>query len=215
MYHDEIRVWIRKGYAGLRQWDVWLEVGDLCRWVRNLSRIHIRRRWCLRRICNFKFMTINSAMTMTLGHQIWLVSRDFGGGGDQGDPGKESAQPKPLEASCLLKLLEGLPGLLSCTKLDAMVPEDNRSEGRGGGTEKARDLGHGVQFHQGGSSRWEIEVYKEEDNETHREEDQEDVLEIDPEEEEEEIAQKFLAIAVYYSRKRFDAKVLFAEMLNA
>jgi hypothetical protein len=39
------------------------------------------------------------------------------------------------------------------------------------------------------------------------------VLEIDPEEE--EIAQKFLAIVVYYSCKSFNAKVLFAEMLNA
>jgi hypothetical protein len=114
--------------------------------------------------------------------------------------------------SCLLELLEGLPGLLSCTKLDVMVPEDNRSEGRGGGTEKASDLRYMVQFHQGESSRWEIEVYKE-DNETHPEEDQEEVLEIDPEEE--EIAQKFLAIVVYYSCKSFNAKVLFAEMLNA
>jgi hypothetical protein len=40
------------------------------------------------------------------------------------------------------------------------------------------------------------------------------LLKIDLDVEEEEIARKFLAIALYYSQKSFSAKVLFAEMLN-
>jgi hypothetical protein len=46
-------------------------------------------------------------------------------------------------------------------------------------------------------------------------EDYEELLEFDLEEEEAEIAQKSLAIAVYYSRKNFNAQYLFSEMLHA
>jgi hypothetical protein len=46
-------------------------------------------------------------------------------------------------------------------------------------------------------------------------EDYEELLEFDLEEEEAEIAHKSLAIAVYYSRKNFNAQYLFSEMLHA
>jgi hypothetical protein len=46
-------------------------------------------------------------------------------------------------------------------------------------------------------------------------EDKEEILEFDLEEEQDEIAQKFLAIAVYHSRKSFSAQYMFFDMLNA
>jgi hypothetical protein len=76
-------------------------------------------------------------------------------------------------------------------------------------------LGKGVKVLHGEKSGWEIEVYKHQTTETPGEDEQEDLLEIDLDGEEEEISRKFLAIVVYYSRKSFSAKYLFAEMMNA
>jgi hypothetical protein len=69
--------------------------------------------------------------------------------------------------------------------------------------------------YQGERSGWEIELYKHKEAGSSGKDALEDALEIDLEVEEEEISRKFLAIAVYYSRKSFGAKYLFAEMVNA
>jgi hypothetical protein len=50
---------------------------------------------------------------------------------------------------------------------------------------------------------------------TQKVEDEEEILEFDLEEEQDEIAQKFLAIVVYHSHKSFSAQYLFSDMLHA
>jgi hypothetical protein len=139
----------------------------------------------------------------------------FGGGGDQGDSGEEFAHPKPPGASHRIELAEYLQGQLSCSRVAVMEEAGKAMEGKAEKVNQGRDLGPGGQFQQGETSRWAIEVYKHKDRGIPTEEEQDDCLEIDLDEEEEEISRKYLAIAVFYFRKSFNAKYLFAEMMNA
>jgi hypothetical protein len=143
------------------------------------------------------------------------VQQVLDSGGDQGDSGEEFAHPKPPGASHQTELAEYLQGQLSCSRVAAMEEAGKAMEGKAEKVNQGRDLGPGGQFQQGETSRWAIEVYKHKDRGIPTEEEQDDCLEIDLDEEEEEISRKYLAIAVFYFRKSFNAKYLFAEMMNA
>jgi hypothetical protein len=60
-----------------------------------------------------------------------------------------------------------------------------------------------------------MEVYHEHTTEPSVNEDDEGILEVDLLEVEEEIARKFLAIAVFYSKKSYNPQVIFSDMLKA
>jgi hypothetical protein len=95
-----------------------------------------------------------------------------------------------------------------------MGSEEHKSGERTEGQGARKDLGGGGKMRHEKKPGWEIEVYQHKDTKPGREDVQEDLLEIDLDEEEEEISRKFLAIAVLYSRKSFNAKHLFVEMRN-
>jgi hypothetical protein len=60
-----------------------------------------------------------------------------------------------------------------------------------------------------------MEVYHEQGSDARRGGEYDDILEFYLEEEEVEMSQKFLAIAIYYSRKSFNVQFLFFDMLHA
>jgi hypothetical protein len=62
---------------------------------------------------------------------------------------------------------------------------------------------------------WAMEVYREQGPDARMGGDYADILEFDLEEEEAEMPQKFLAIAIYYSSKSFNVQFLFSDMLHA
>jgi hypothetical protein len=66
-----------------------------------------------------------------------------------------------------------------------------------------------------GSGAWALEVYGKSKEEDLLRETEEDILELDLDDEEEEMARKHLAMVVYYSQKSFNPKFLMADMLNA
>jgi hypothetical protein len=65
----------------------------------------------------------------------------------------------------------------------------------------------------GEAKYWAMEIYKGEGTKAEVEDDDDEVLELDLEEEA-EVATKFMAIAVYFSQKSYNPKILFSDMLN-
>jgi hypothetical protein len=64
-------------------------------------------------------------------------------------------------------------------------------------------------------SNWAMEVYNARKEEELLREAEDGILELDLGEDEAELSQKHLAMAIYYSCKSYNPKVLIAEMLNA
>jgi hypothetical protein len=150
----------------------------------------------------------------TLGHLHWLDRSNPGGGGDQGDFGEMSAHPKPSGDGIQLGLLELSVRTMSHVKITSMRKGGQSSESNADGHDRREDLTKDGNMRQGDKSGWAIEVYKQKGS-GYQEEEQEELLELDLDIEEEEIAKKFLAIVVYYSRKSYNAKYVFEEMLHA
>jgi hypothetical protein len=143
-----------------------------------------------------------------------LIVFSFGGGGDQGDPAEESTRPKPPGEPINLEnpniSLMGKPGKADSTGAKEAAMEDSKC--------MARDTGQSDQTSQGtGLERkedWGLEIYKGNGSGVDEAAIDDGLLELDLEEEVVEAA-KGWGIAVYYSRKSFNPRVLFSDMLQA
>jgi hypothetical protein len=137
--------------------------------------------------------------------------------GDQGDLGDRSARPTLQEE--LINLDSAKRRSMASGARDKGVnieeivrsEEENHGMTRNPGGIKLSE--HGTMSTEGRS--WALEIYKghTEEDDQHTQED--GILELDLDEEEAEILVRNLAIGVFYSRKSYNPKYLFTDMLNA
>jgi hypothetical protein len=93
----------------------------------------------------------------------------------------------------------------------ARSEEDNHGMERNFGGIKLAE--HGTTSTEGGT--WALEIYKGRTGEDDQHTQEDDILELDLDGEEAEISVRNLAIGMFYSRKSYDPKYLFTDMLNA
>jgi hypothetical protein len=133
----------------------------------------------------------------------------------QGGFGEEPTHPKPPKESNQL----WYPGrTLGAGQIpEAGTMEENRE--RSSNSKQQQGSSSVGQAHaekaQEDHRSWAMEVYQACKEEDQLDEAEEDILELDLDEEEEEVSRKHLAMAVYYSRKSFNPKYLFEDMLRA
>jgi hypothetical protein len=90
------------------------------------------KRWSLTRTHTRVQEPIKSSMGRSLGHLLQLYQSVPSGGGDQGDSGEESSNPKPSGAFWQLELPGRITRFKSSLKIAAMGSDERRSEGSTG-----------------------------------------------------------------------------------
>jgi hypothetical protein len=137
------------------------------------------------------------------------------GGGDQGGFGEKPTHPKPPKELIQLGFLGRIRRVEQSPKSATMVV-DKESSDRGKRHHDSSSVGHiqdkGLQEDQGA---WTLEVFQEWKEEDLLREAEENISELDLDRKEEAMSRKHLAKTIYYSRKRFNPKFMFADMLNA
>jgi hypothetical protein len=139
----------------------------------------------------------------------------LGGGGDQGDPVEESTHPKPPESLTHLENPRDVPMAKTSNQntvnpsgrvaVEGTTSEQGESSKNGGNQMTLLDY----------RKDWALEVYQ---GKSTREEEAgiEDAI-LEPELDEEEAIEtsRVMGIAIYYSRKSFNPKILFSDMIHA
>jgi hypothetical protein len=158
----------------------------------------------LTRIKTLRAMSIYKQRMM----KIWVMPELIDllcDGGDQGDLGERSTHPKP----------SGDLSNSDMTKAGSSLGKQNQT-----GLQKMKEVLEPIQGLDGSTRKdekqdWIVDVYHGQASGSKRMEEDDDMLEIDLEEEGAEALSNCMAIAVYYSRKSYNPKVLLSDMLVA
>jgi hypothetical protein len=136
-------------------------------------------------------------------------------GSDQGELVESSTHPKLLRA---LRSLGGAEGTGMAG--DSMMIRMEEGEGlKRAGSKNKQKMQETTMLADGASIEdrkdWAIEIYQGSRANAKGEDDEEGMLELDLDEEEAELSSKHMAIAVFYSRKSYNPRYLFSDMMAA
>jgi hypothetical protein len=146
-----------------------------------------------------------------LGHHRFALD----GGGDQGELDKSSTHMKSLLASRSLWETEG-----TCMVGDSKMIRMEEGEGSKRADNKNKQNMQETTMSTDGASvedrkDWAMKIYQGKRANAKEEEDEVGMLELDLDEEEPELSSNYLAIVVFYSRKRYNPHYLFLDMMAA
>jgi hypothetical protein len=156
---------------------------------------------------------INRNRCPNLWHIPWSLQSAVSDGGDYGELGESSAHPKPVITSSVPRTPE-VDTKQGAIRKSMMEVKNMTTEGKSPIGKWVLDPATENSGAVEDEKNWAMEVYRGGQDKVKEEDSREKVLELDLDEEV-ELATKFMAIAVFYSRKSYSLQALFGDMLMA
>jgi hypothetical protein len=132
-------------------------------------------------------------------HLCWVNHSTSCGGSDQGEFSENSVRPKPQGAPICLVLSWRNPRAGINHEPEALMGKGDPDSLRGRPRKRLVQSSEEKSADQVDTRNWAMEVYCEQGQDTRLDGEDDDILEFNLDEEEAEMAQKFLEIAIYYS----------------